>query len=130
MSQLQVDILSPAKIITKVKASELQLPGFEGELGILPGHTTFVSELGIGEMVVKGDQGESFFVSGGYVEVSNDKIKVLVDICERASGIDKDRAERAKKRALDRLSAKVDVDLIRAQAAFVRAEKRLGLARG
>jgi F-type H+-transporting ATPase subunit epsilon len=127
MSELQVEILAPAKVITKINASQLQLPGIEGELGILPGHTTFVSELGTGEMTVMGSSNESFFVAGGYIEVSNDKIKVLVDVCERASNIDKDRAEKAKKRALDRLSAKVDVDLIRAQASFLRAETRLSL---
>ena len=76
MSELQVEILAPAKVITKINASQLQLPGIEGELGILPGHTTFVSELGTGEMTVMGSSNESFFVAGGYIEVSNDKIKV------------------------------------------------------
>jgi len=129
MSQLQVDILSPAKIVTKTKANQVQLPGINGYMGILPGHTAFVSELGIGELELDATTGkELFFVSGGYVEVSEDNVRVLVDVCERLKDIDIDRAESAKKRAQDRLQKKIEVDMMRAQAALMRADGRLELA--
>jgi F-type H+-transporting ATPase subunit epsilon len=123
--EMQVDILAPAKVITRSKARKLQVPSYDGELTILPGHTTYVTELGAGELQL--DEGEAYFVAGGYIEVSNDKAKVLVDVCERKSDIDKERAIAAQKRALDRLGNTAEIDLMRAQAALARAEARLAL---
>jgi F-type H+-transporting ATPase subunit epsilon len=126
---LQVDVLAPAKIVTKVKAKQVQLPGIVGEMGILPGHTAFVSELGIGGMTISNGEkdNEHFFVAGGYVEVENDTVRILVDVCERAADIDRARAEAAKARASERLAQAQDaaVDYQRAQSALLRAIERL-----
>lgn len=131
MAELNVNILSPAKVISRVKAGHIKLPGSVGEMGILPGHAALVAELGIGELAVKtGDRDEQpYFVAGGYVEVENDQVKVLVDAAEKPEQIDRDRAAKARDRAAERLaSADESVDVQRAQAAHRRATERLAIA--
>jgi len=129
MAELQVNILSPAKVVAKTKAFQVQLPGVLGYLGILPGHTRFITELQAGEMAVEGAGGKQvYFVSGGYADQADDVLTVLVDVVEKPVDIDVARAERAKQRALERLGRKEGVDFARAQAALARAEQRLMVA--
>lgn len=135
MTVLKVNIFSPAKVVAKVSATEVMVPGALGYLTILPGHARLVSELGVGELKVGGIDGgnggvETYFVAGGYVDVSQDDVTLLVDVIERPGEIDKNRAEQARQRALDRLDHKAGVDVQRAQAALLRAEKRLLLYGG
>lgn len=128
--ELQVNVLSPAKVVIRTKAIHVLVPGSEGYLGILPGHTKLIAELGVGELAVDGEGGkrEIFFVAGGYVDVANDNVTLLADIVERTSDIDVKRAEKAKERALERLDQKLGLDVQRAQAALMRATTRLNLA--
>ena len=126
MAELQVQILTPAKVVLKATAAKIQIPGSLGYMGILPGHTKMVAELGVGDLTV--DSAPRFFVAGGFVDVADDKVTVLVDVAERPGDIDRDRAEKAKQRALDRLQQKVGVDIMRAQASSLRAEARLSIA--
>ena len=137
MSDLDVSILSPAKVVTRVKATAVQLPGALCYMGILPGHARLISELGIGQLTLDGvvaAEGQAggklaYFVAGGYVDVGDDKVTVLVDVVERVADIDVARAEKAKQRAAERLESKASaVDLARAQAALARAQQRLALA--
>lgn len=126
---LQVSILSPAKVVARTKASHVLVPGSQGYLGILPGHARLVTELGVGELVVDGESGKQlYFVSGGYLDVANDNVTLLVDVAERPGDIDVQRAEKAKARALERLDQKAGVDVQRAQAALLRASQRLSTA--
>src|SRR6476469_5930615 len=120
--QLNVNILSPAKVVAKTTAQQVQAPGIMGYLGILPGHTRFITELGVGELTVDTGSGkQTYFVAGGYVDVANDNVTVLVDVIEKPGDIDVARAEEAKRRALDRLEHKAEIDVRRAQAALARA---------
>lgn len=129
MAELQVSILSPAKIVAQTTATQVQVPGREGYLGILPGHTRFITELGVGQLAVDhAGTKDVYFVAGGYLDVAKDKVTVLVDVIEKAGDIDLKRAEEAKNRALDRLNDKAGIDVMRAQAALLRAETRLTLA--
>lgn len=130
--ELQVNILSPAKVVARTKATHVLAPGSQGYLGILPGHTRLIAELGVGHLQVDGDGGkkEIFFLSGGYLDVADDNVTVLADVIERSGDIDLARAEKAKARALDRLERKAEVDVMRAQAALLRATTRISLARG
>jgi len=129
MAELQVSVLSPSKIVAKATTSYLQVPGIDGYLGILPGHTSFVTELGVGELKIGEGNKEVYFVAGGYLDVNNDKVTVMVDVAEPLLNIDRKRAEEAKKRALQRLEQKkADVDIARAQAALMRAQVRLDLS--
>ncbi len=129
MSELQVSILTPAKVVGKLTAKMVEVPGKDGILGILPAHARLIAELGIGEIKVSAEnEPQVFFVAGGYVEVEKDHIKVLADVAERAGDINVKRAEQAKARALDRLNEKAGVDVMRAQASLLRAETRLTIA--
>src|SRR5262245_35733902 len=131
MSELSVSILSPAKVVSKTKARQLQAPGALGSLGILPGHTALVSELTVGELIVDNAESQErlvYFISGGYLDVAQDAVTVLVDVIEKAADIDVARAERAKKRAEERLEARdASIDQARAQAALARAQQRLAI---
>lgn len=129
MADLQVQILTPAKVVSKTTASLVQLPGSMGYMGILPGHTKLVAELGTGELTVDAQgKKEVFFVAGGFVDVANDQVTVLVDVAEKPGDINRERAEKAKQRALDRLNQKAGVDVMRAQASLLRAEGRIAIS--
>jgi F-type H+-transporting ATPase subunit epsilon len=130
-ADLQVQILSPAKVVAKTHAAQVQAPGALGYMGILPGHARMVAELGIGELTLDGADGgkQVFFVAGGYVDVASDNVTVLVDVAEKPGDIDVARAEKAKARAEQRLERKSgDVDVVRAQAALLRATQRITTA--
>ncbi len=130
MSELKVNILSPAKVVARAKSEYVQLPGALGCLGILPGHTRFLSELGVGQLTVQSPSGPMvYFVSGGYVDVNQDVVTVLADIIESRSEIDQARAEKAKARALARLAKPTpDLSVDRAMASLTRAIQRLATA--
>ncbi len=126
--EMNVELVSPAKSLAKVKASKLQIPGRDGYLGILPGHAALVTELGLGELRIESPsmQPMRFFVNGGYMEVVNDQVIVLVDVAEAVGEVDVARAERARQRAMERLASREEsIDFARAQMALTRANARL-----
>jgi F-type H+-transporting ATPase subunit epsilon len=128
-TELDIDLLCPTKRLVAQKARMLELPGPLGYIGILPGHAPLISEIAMGELTVHGLEANDkkvYFVSGGYLEVSNDKVKILADVIESPEEINADRAQKAQQRALDRLEAKaLEVDLPRAMAALARASGRI-----
>lgn len=106
------------------------LPGTEGELGVLPEHAPLVSALKTGLARVH-HEGKvlKIAVSGGFAEIRNNKVTVLANAAEREDQIDVERAQAAKERAEQRLSAGgQDIDVIRAEAALKRALNRLKAA--
>lgn len=130
--EMNVELVSPAKSLAKVKATKLSVPGRDGYIGILPGHAALVTELGLGELTVEGPsiQPTSFLVYGGYLEVVNDQVIVLLDAAESKTDIDLVRAEKALKRATERLTSKdPSIDIIRAQLAQARAHARVRFAK-
>lgn len=126
---IQVEILSPSRVIAQLNARQLLVPGVEGYLGILPGHAPLIAELGFGQLAVEDESGaaKKYFVAGGFLEVQNDRARVLVDVVEQPKDIDRERAMRARERALGRLSEKSveAIDMERARLALKRAESRL-----
>ena len=77
---LQVQITTPEKLVFDRTAEYAEIPGKDGYLGILPGHAALLSELGQGELkITTGGRIESFTISGGYVEVRDDHVRVLAD---------------------------------------------------
>lgn len=98
-----------------------------GELGILPKHANLLTELIPHAMRIKtGGSETQIFVSGGFMEVTPDKITILADAAENPDSIDVERAQNAYKRAEERLAKKnPDLDIERAEAALARAKARL-----
>jgi len=76
----QINIATPEKLILETRAETAQIPGKDGYMGILPGHAALLSELGAGTLsVTSGGQTQSFTITGGYVEVRENHVRVLVD---------------------------------------------------
>lgn len=127
---LQLEIVTPDRLVEKDVVAEIQIPGKNGYLGILPGHAPLITELGIGEITYTADHTKvRLAVAWGFAEVLPDKVTILAETAERASEIDLARAQRARERAEQRLkSASGDVDFTRAETALERATTRIQVA--
>ena len=131
---LRLELATPTRLVVSAEADEVVAPGVEGYFGVLPGHAAFLTTLGTGELMYReGGRERHLAVNGGFAEVRNDKVIVLADTAEWPEGIDRERAERARQRAEQRLAGRSqdDIDFARAAAARTRAEVRLQVsARG
>ena len=79
----QIDIVTPEKQILSQRAEYAEIPGKDGYMGILPGHAALLSELGDGELSYRlAGQTSKLRVTGGYVEVRDDHVRVLADKAE------------------------------------------------
>jgi F-type H+-transporting ATPase subunit epsilon len=79
----QIDIVTPEKQILSERAEYAEIPGKDGYMGILPGHAALLSELGDGDLSYRlGGQTSRLHVTGGYVEVRDDHVRVLADKAE------------------------------------------------
>ena len=101
-----VEIVSAEKEIHTGRATMLFAPAIQGEIGVPPGHTPMVSLLGPGEVRVQfDDQENSFFVSGGLIEIQPKVVTVLSDIAMRAEDLDEEAANQAKIQAEEALKS-------------------------
>ena len=128
---LRLEIITAERIVlTEEMVTSVRVPSAEGVVGILPRHAPLMTTLAPGELIMrKGEDEESFFVTGGFLEVRNNHIAVLADASERAEEIDISRAEEARNRAEAALKEKRDgAELAAAEAAMRRALIRLRLA--
>ncbi len=126
----QLEIVTPEKKVVDTAATEAQIPGKNGYLGILPGHAPLVTELAVGEVTFRSDAGEQrLAVAWGFAEVLPDKVTILAETAERPNEIDVERARKAKERAEQRLtSGDTNVDVERSLNALQKAETRLDVA--
>ncbi|OGS08461.1 MAG: ATP synthase F1 subunit epsilon [Elusimicrobia bacterium RIFOXYA12_FULL_51_18] len=130
-NKLLLTILTPEKaFITDKEVDFVSIPAFEGEMGILPGHISFVVQLKEGVLRYKdGHKKEIFAVLSGFAEVCGDKVLILAEEAELAKEIDEERARQAYQKAKDALAMRgKDMDLDAAQAALRRAVVRLKIA--
>ena len=113
---------------------EVQLPGADGYLGVLPGAAPLITELGIGELTYHARSGgaasEPMAIIRGFAEVLPDRVTVLADVAERAEEISEGAAEEARRRAQERLAGQLSAE---EEAQMIQiletAEARLRLAR-
>jgi len=126
----QLEIVTPEKKVVDTAAAEVQIPGKNGYLGILPGHAPLITELAVGEITYRaGSEELTLAVAWGFVEVLPDKVTILAETAERPSEIDVERARKAKERAEQRLtSGDTNVDVERSLNALHKAETRLEVA--
>jgi F-type H+-transporting ATPase subunit epsilon len=97
---IELQVVTPERHVVAENVQSVQLPGKEGELGVLPGHAPLITELGIGVMSYRKDGAARYLsVVQGYAEVLPDRVIVLAEIAERAEEIDVPRAQQAKDRA-------------------------------
>lgn len=127
---LHLEITTPEKVLISEDVIFFEAPGVDGEFQILPYHTPFLTGLKIGHIIFnKNSKTTHISISGGFCEFKQNKAVILVHTAEKASEIDKTRAEEAKKRAEKRLENKKDpsFDEERAKLALLRAINRLKL---
>ncbi len=130
MSTFTLDIVTPTKIIESENISYVRCPGKDGLFGIMSGHREAIIALDLGEIKITSDNKDAYYAtSGGFVEITKNKINLLVETIEKSTDIDKDRAEASLKRAQDRLKSNDDIDFKRAETAMVRALNRLTISK-
>src|ERR1039457_7500070 len=127
---LHLQIVTPDRLLVREDCDQVQIPGKNGELGILPGHAPLITELTIGEIkYLQGGTAHYLSVAWGFAEVLPNKVTILADTAERAEEIDIRRAQEAKARAEAELKqAGPDADYDALQYAPRRAEVRLRVA--
>ena len=130
MKTFLLEIVSPEKLLFSQEVESVVAPAAEGMIGILAGHSPFLSSLRPGEIKVKSEGWEHFFVTtGGFMEVLPEKTSLLVESSEKSDKIDKNRAKEARDRAQKRLQGPEEgVDKVRAKEALERATARLKVA--
>ena len=127
MANLRLEIVTAESIVYEDDVEIVVIPGVEGQLGILPHHAPLLTALQPGELVVRKEGEETAIaVSGGFVQVLDDKVIVLADSAERAEEINEERAQEAMRRAQERLQDRTEnMNLERALASIRRAQSRL-----
>ena len=130
MGKLSLEIVTVEKVVYSDEIDMLIVWGTMGQMGLLPMHAPIMTTLQPGEVIVrKGGEDSSIFVSGGFLELMNDKVTILADSAERAEEIDVARAEAAKKRAEERKAlGAANIDMARCEAALRRSLMRLKVA--
>ena len=130
---LQLDVVTPERRVLSESVNSVTVPGRNGEMQILPGHAALIPELKTGVLTYNQD-GTNFqlHVSGGFMEVSNDRISVLAEIAERPEEIDAARARLAREHTEKQLSSwsGSEEDFEKAQVKLERSLVRLQLASG
>jgi len=131
-TKLTLELVTPERALVTEQVDEVELPGADGYFGVLPGHTPLLAALQVGEMWYRvGQERHYLAVAFGFAEVLPERVTVLAQIAERAHDIDVERAERAKKRAEERLASTpkpADMEFERARIALMKSLIRLQVA--
>jgi len=130
----QLEVATPERLLVREQVKETQIPAAGGMIGVLPDHAALLGLLGTGLLTYTlspGGQQNSMVISGGYLQILDNHVRVLADRAEVANEIDVARAELALKRATERLNAPstAGIDVARALNASTRAEARLAAAK-
>ena len=128
--QIHLEVVTPAGAVVSEDVDIVNAPGYGGDFGVLANHAPFLSTIKIGLLTYeRGKERKSLMISGGFSEVSNNKITFLVESAEFGSDINVDRAMKAKERAEKRLGQAAAQDenfnQVRAEASLQRALARL-----
>ncbi|MBN2366121.1 MAG: F0F1 ATP synthase subunit epsilon [Calditrichaeota bacterium] len=124
---LAVEITTPQKKWVFEDVSSCSAPGVEGGFQILINHAPLLNQITIGEIKLERETGtEIFATSGGFLEVLNDRVSLLLESCEKAEQIHIERAQKSAERARQRLKERTEkVDIVRAEVSLARALNRL-----
>jgi F-type H+-transporting ATPase subunit epsilon len=129
-ARLTLEIVTPDRLLTRETVDEVQLPGSEGYLGVLPGHTPLLTSLQVGELWYRvGGETHHLAVAFGFAEVLPDRVTVLAQVAEHAADIDRERAEAARQRAEERIARpSSELDFERARVTLMKSLVRLQVA--
>ena len=132
MSTFNLDIVTPTRNLEEMVVSYVRCPGLDGSFGIMANNQEGIFSLDIGEIMVKTESETKYLsTSGGFAEIINNGVSILVETVESASDIDISRAEAALQRARDRKSSSdnENLDQVRLESALSRALNRLQVAK-
>ena len=132
MSTFNLDVVTPTRDLEEMVVSYVRCPGLDGSFGIMANHQDGIFSLDIGEIMIKTKSETKYLsTSGGFAEIVNDGVSILVETVESASAIDISRAEASLQRAKDRKSNsdKENLDQVRLESALSRALIRLRVAK-
>lgn len=130
---LQLDVITPERRLLSEQVDAVTVPGLGGELGILPGHTPLISQLQTGVLsYTRGGESRRMLVSGGFVEINDDRVSVLTDLAELPAEIDAARARTDRDDAEKQLGAFTGTpeEMAEVRTQLDRAAARLQLATG
>ena len=124
----QLDIITPAKVISLGQVEYLRAPSTEGLFGVKAGHAPATITMDIGEIKVTQNNKDIFYATnGGFADINVEGVLLLVETIEDANTIDTDRASKSSDRAKSFLK-NTSSDIERAQSALNRAKNRLKVA--
>ena len=129
-TKIHLLIVSAERSLVNETVDEVEIPGYDGYFGVLPGHTPLLAVLHVGELWYRqGSEKHYVSIAFGFAEVQPDRVTILAQIAEKADEIDVARAEAAKKRAEERMAGPAaDLDAERARIALMKALIRLQVA--
>ena len=131
-TDLQLAVVAPDRSVVEEPVTSVNMPGVEGYFGVLSGHMPLIAALkpGLVEFLDKNNQRHYVAISGGFAEVTGEKVTILADAAERAKEIDLARAERALEQARKALRGEISgVTSEEATAELDRAMNRINAAK-
>ena len=131
MGSYNVNIVTPIREIKLDDVSYLRCPGLDGSFGVMKNHREGIFALSVGEVkVTQNGRDEYFATSGGFAEIINDSVKLLVESLEKSNEIDADRASKSLERAQERkIEQDSELNEIRIKASLARALNRLRISK-
>ena len=131
MGVFDVEIVTPVKVLNEDTVKYLRCPGIDGSFGVMKKHRNGIIALDVGELKVETKNGiEWYATSGGFVEITDDRVELLLESIEKSNEIDVKRASEALKRAKKRkANIKKDIDSVRLEASLSRAINRLNVSK-
>jgi len=114
MVAISFDLVSPEQLLFNGEVGMIIVPGKDGDIGVLPGHSQVLSSLRPGRVMVYGEDKnllKSFFVTGGFVEINPEKCIILAEGISEMNSLEKSAIEKQIQELEDRDSSEVNVDL-------------------
>lgn len=128
MNTFHLEIVTPKRVHDEGQVAYARCPGLDGKFGIMANHAAAFIALGVGEIKITRDNKDYILAtSGGYADIRENRVQLLVETAETPAEIDAGRAKAAAERAQQRLHQGVEIDQDRAQAALARALNRLSI---
>ena len=125
----ELDIITPTDTFSFTEVEYLRAPSTEGLFGVMKGHIPSIVALDIGEIkIVENNQEKLFATSGGFADINNNKVVLVVETAEDYNSIDLSRAQESLDRAVKHLN-ETDVDMKRAMDAIKRAKNRISISK-
>ena len=126
-THIDLQIVTPDRLVVRESVDEVEIPGSEGYFGVLPGHTPLLAALAVGELWYrKGAEKTYLAIAFGFAEVLPDSVTILAQLAEKAEEIDPERAEAARARAAELLAGPaIDIDYELARIALTKSLSRL-----